>query len=291
MVRTILVTGASGFLGSHLIEALVERHFNVVAVKRKTSNTKRITHLLDKIRIYDTDDLSLIFINEKIDVIINTVCCYGRNNERLIEMINSNLIFGLNLLDEAVKYNVKTFINTDSLLPRNINDYSLSKAQLTDWLYKKSNNIQVVNLKIEHMYGPNDDKNKFIPWLINKMINESDDILLTSGIQRRDFIYINDIVDVFVLILKKKEVLSNWNQFEVGTNNFIKVKSLVLTIAKELEKILKKKIIERLKFGNVSYRKGEIMVPELDNSRLLELGWKPKVTLSQGIQNIIKDTI
>ena len=291
MKQTILVTGASGFLGSYLVESLVNQCFNVVIVKRTTSNTKRINHLLGEVRIYNIDDFdfSPIFIQEKVDVIINTVCSYGRGNESLIDIVNSNLIFGLNLLEEAIKNNVKTFINTDSLLPRNINDYSLSKAQFTDWLCQRSKNIQVVNLKIEHMYGPKDDTKKFLPWLIKEMTNEKDDINLTSGIQRRDFIYITDIVDAYILVIQKRKSFPNWTEFDVGTNVFTDVKTFVLTIAKELEKKNKVRIIPRLKFGSILYRKGDIMTPKLDNTKLINLGWVPKVSIIDGIQNVLKN--
>lgn len=291
MKQTILVTGASGFLGSYLVESLVNQCFNVVIVKRTTSNTRRINHLLGKVRIYNIDnfDFKPIFIQEKVDVIINTVCSYGRANESLIDIVNSNLIFGLNLLEEAIKNNVKTFINTDSLLPRNINDYSLSKAQFTDWLFQRSKSIQVVNLKIEHMYGPKDDTKKFLPWLINEMINRTDDINLTSGIQKRDFIYITDVVETYVLVIQKRKSLPNWSQFDVGTNVFTDVKTFVLTIAKELEKMNKTKIVPRLKFGDILYRKGDIMTPELDNTKLIRLGWNPKVSIFEGIKNILKE--
>ncbi|WP_426092447.1 NAD-dependent epimerase/dehydratase family protein [Flavobacterium sp. DSR3-2] len=290
MQKTILLTGATGFLGSHLLESFIKQDFKVIILKRTSSDSWRINHLFDKVKIYDTDidGFKKIFENEKIEIVINTVCNYERASESLIDVVNANLIFGLNLLDEAIKNNVKTFINTDSLLPRNLNNYSLSKAQLSDWLYKYSNQIQVINFKIEHMYGPRDDKKKFLPWLIGEMINGTNDINLTSGIQKRDFIYIDDVVDVYNIVIQKKLTLPKWNQFDVGTNLFTEVKEFVLTIANNLEKTTSKVIIARLKFGAISYRQGDIMIPELDNSKLLDLGWYPKITFNKGIINLLK---
>jgi len=290
-MSTILLTGATGFLGSQLLESFVNQEFDVIILKRITSDTSRIDHLLSKIRIYNIDavDFKTVFSQEKIDVIINTVCSYGRANESLVDIVDSNLIFGLNLLEEAIKNKVKTFINTDSLLPRNLNDYSLSKAQFADWLYQRSEKIQVVNLKIEQMYGPKDDAKKFLPWLMNEMIDKTDDINLTSGIQKRDFIYIADVVAAYDLVLQKRMTLSNWSQFDVGTNIFTEVKEFVLLLAKELEKLNKTKIVARLKFGTIPYRKGDVMMPELDNTKLIELGWNIKVTIVDGILKILKE--
>lgn len=289
MQQTILLTGATGFLGSHLLESLVQQKLDVVILKRTKSNTWRIDHLLDKVRVYniDTVDFKTVFRQEKVDVIINTVCSYGRTNESLLDIVDSNLIFGLNLVEEAIKNNVKTFINTDSLLPRNLNDYSLSKAQFADWLHNRSEKIQVVNFKIEQMYGPKDDTKKFLPWLMNEMINKTEEINLTSGIQKRDFIYISDVVAAYVLVVQKRINLPNWSQFDIGTNIFTEIKEFVLILARELEKLKKIKITSRLKFGAIPYRKGDVMIPELDNTKLIDLGWKPKVDVKSGIISVL----
>ncbi len=289
-METILLTGATGFLGSHLLESFISQRFDVVILKRSTSDTWRIDHLLKKIKSYNIDQvpMEIVFEEVKPTIIVHTACSYGRSNESIVDIVNTNLIFGLQLMEEGIKNKVQTFINTDSLLPRSVNDYSLSKAQLSDWLQKHSNQIQVVNFKIEHMYGPKDDTKKFLPWLISEMINSTDNINLTSGIQKRDFIYISDVAAAYDLVLKKRNSLPYWSQFDLGTNVFTEVKEFVLTMTKELEKSNKSKIASRLKFGVIPYRTGDIMMPELDNTNLIGLGWKPKVTIKEGIPKLLK---
>jgi nucleoside-diphosphate-sugar epimerase len=289
MQKKILLTGATGFLGSHLLESFVSQGYDVAVLKRSTSDLWRISHLLEKVIAYDTDKIKVkvIFEEFKPEIIVHTACSYGRTNESIIDIINSNLIFGLELLEASTKTKVKTFINADSLLPRNINDYSLSKAQFTDWLYIKSTQIQVVNFKIEHMYGVKDDNKKFIPWLIDKMIYEDEIINLTSGIQKRDFIYITDIVNAFNSVIDESSALASWNEFDIGTNTFTEVKEFVLTIAGLLEKKCNKAIIQRLNFGSIPYRKEEIMMPQLDNRNLIALGWKHKVNIKEGVEKIL----
>ena len=288
-MKKILITGANGFLGSHLLERSILNKEDIVILTRSKSDLSRIMHLTDRVRSYniDKDSIESIFMEEKPDIIIHTACSYGRNNEGLFDIIEANLIYGLSLLEQAFKHNVQTFINTDSLLPKNVSNYSLSKSHFSDWLRKYSNRIQVVNLKIEHMYGPNDDKKKFVPWLISQMIDGTGEIRLTSGVQKRDFVYIDDIVDAFDLILKKRENLSTWNQFDVGTYFFMEVKEFVLKIADEIETKYGTKIAHRLNFGALPYRKGDIMVPKVDNKSLLDLGWKPKWSIEEGIREIL----
>lgn len=291
MKKKIILSGATGFLGSHLLESFISNGIHVAILIRSTSDVWRISHLLQKVKVYNTDEIKLkvIFEEFKPEIIVHTACIYGRNNESLINIINSNLILGLELLEESIRSKVITFINTDSLLPRNINDYSLSKAQLTDWLKIKSNQIQVVNFKIEHMYGIKDDDKKFIPWLINKMKNDEGQINLTSGIQKRDFIYISDIVNAYNLIIQKRETLPLWNEYEVGTNTFTEVKEFVLSIAALAEKKFNKVIIPRLNFGSIPYRKEEIMTPNLNNTKLIELGWNYEIDINKGLEKIIKE--
>lgn len=289
--KKILLTGATGFLGGHLLESFISQEFEVSIIKRSTSEIWRIAHLLGKVKTYDIDKIILKSVFEEVEpeIIVHTACSYGRKNENLIDILNSNLIFGLDLLEESIKNNVKTFVNTDSLLPRNISDYSLSKAQFTDWLKKRSNQIQAINLKIEHIYGIKDDNNKFIRWLINEMLSGEESINLTSGIQKRDFVYVTDVVNAFNLIIQKSQTLPAWNEFEVGTNTFTEVKEFVLTIADFLEKKYGKAIIPRLNFGSIPYRKEEEMVPKLNNTDLIALGWEHKVNIKEGVEKILNE--
>ena len=71
MPETILLTGATGFLGSHLLEALLAREYQVVILKRSFSNTWRINHLLDRVHSYDVDNVSVekVFDKHKIDIV------------------------------------------------------------------------------------------------------------------------------------------------------------------------------------------------------------------------------
>lgn len=291
MSKKILLTGATGFLGSHLLESFISEGFDVAIIKRNTSDDWRITNLSKEYKSFNTDEIPLatVFKNFKPDIIVHTACSYGRNSESLIDILNANLVFGIELLEQAILNNSSTFINTDTLLPRNLNEYSLSKAQFTDWLQIHSEKIQVVNFKIEHMYGVKDDTKKFLPWLINEMINGKGDINLTSGIQKRAFIYVSDVVNAYNLVIEKNATLQSWNEFELGTDIFIQVKELVLKLALLIEEKFDKIILPRLNFGSLPYRKDEIMIPTLDNSRLIKLGWKPKVTLDEGLNKILKE--
>lgn len=285
---TILLTGVTGFLGSYILKSFVNSGYEIIALKRTTSNTYRIDNYLKKVTLYDVDKVTLedIFKNHKINIVINTVTNYGRIDNKILSILDTNLIFGLKLLEESVNANAKAFINTDTLLERNINAYALSKSQLVDWMKFLSNkNTKMINIKVEHMYGSLDDENKFIYWLINKLKQNVEKIDLTSGVQKRDFIYIDDVVSAYKTIIENIESYSDYEEFELGSGNSIEVKKFVKQIVKELK--LKQEINTKLNFGAVSYRDNENMEMNADIQKLTNLGWKAKVSIEDGIKKII----
>lgn len=287
-MKTILLTGATGFLGSHLLEALLKEGHSVVILKRTTSNTYRIQHLLDRLKAYDIDRLPLeqAFKDQRIDVVMHTACSYGRNGQDANEVAETNLLFSLRLLDAATAFNIDTFFNTGTLLPKYLNAYALSKNQFCEWLRQRSNQVQVVNLKLEHMYGPKDDQTKFVPWLIGQLVQGVERIPLTEGQQLRDFIYIDDVVAAYMLTLAKATQLVEWNEFDVGTGKLIAVREFVTAIHSAFSEghgICK----TELGFGDIPLRDGELMTVELDNTSLINFGWSARVSIEHGIAKTI----
>ena len=285
---TILMSGSTGFLGSYLLKSFIGMGHEVIALKRVTSDTYRIEDNLNQCTIYDIDktELKSIFESHKIDIVINTVTNYGRSDNKIFSILNTNLMFGLKLLEESVSNNVKAFINTDTLLDRNINAYALSKAQLVDWMKFLSNkSTKMINIKIEHMYGLQDDENKFIYWLINQLKENIEKIDLTNGTQKRDFIYITDIVSAYEAIIANIEKLSNYEEFELGSGDSVEVKKFIEYIYSELSK---KQIVKTvLNFGAVEYRATENMNMQADISKLEKFGWKANISTEDGIKIIL----
>lgn len=286
-MKTVLLTGANGFLGSHLLEALLNEGYSVVILKRSTSDTWRIKSLLTNIKSYDLDRTSIthIFEQQKIDVIIHTACNYGRSGESMHDIASTNLMFGLTLLDIAIANNVSTFVNTDTFLQKNLSKYALSKHQFTQWLELQSKEINVINLKLEHIYGPKDDTTKFAPWIISQLKGKVATIPLTKGEQMRDFIYIDDVVSAYLCLLSKSENSQGFNEYEVGTGNLTSVRHFVELIKESYEN-QNGPCATQLVFGSIPYRPGERMTIEVDNSALIKAGWSAKSSLEDGITKI-----
>ncbi|WP_022854419.1 NAD-dependent epimerase/dehydratase family protein [Thermodesulfatator atlanticus] len=287
MKKTILLTGATGFLGSHLAERFVHEGYKVIILKRSFSDIWRIQHIINKLICYDIDKISLVkpFEEYEIDVVIHTATKYGRKGESVREIVEANLYFPLQLLEISISFNTGTFLNTDTILCKYLNYYSLSKKQFVEWLKIFSEKIRVINLKLEHIYGEKDDTTKFIPWIINQLLKNVEEIKLTEGKQKRDFVYVQDVVEAYYMVLIHIDNLEKrFYEYEIGSGNSMQIRTLV-----ELIKKLTGNNKTFLHFGALPYRENEIMESRANLEMIKrDIGWFPKVSLEEGLLRTIR---
>ncbi len=281
-IQTILLTGAAGFLGSEIIKKL-STDYNFIALVRDKDNIPRLDGIRNELQIYSvSEELNRAFSENCIDCIIHTATSYGRKQESYEDVLNTNFLMPVELLHKAIQNNVQTFINADTVLDRFVNIYSLTKRHFCEWLKFLSGQITVVNLQLEHFYGPGSSTDNFIFQTTLKMLNNEEEILLTAGEQVRDFIYIDDAVQAFGQILRERnKLIESFNDFEVASGERITIKELVETI-KDLTGSS-----STLRFGALPYRTNELMFSESDNSALIEKGWKPETLLKDGLKKLI----
>jgi nucleoside-diphosphate-sugar epimerase len=285
MNQKVLLTGVTGFLGSRLAISLIGNGCEVIALKRKYSSLDRIESILSKIHLFDIEDIdySMIFkLHDKIDIVIHTATCYGRNNETPMEIFETNTGFPLKLLDAANIANVAKFINTDTKLDKYLNLYSLSKNHLLEWgrFYSMKRKIEFINMRLEHFYGPNDDDSKFTSYVINNCLLNSSSLELTMGQQKRDFIFIDDVVSAYLTVINRRnQIGDNWfSEFEVGSGKPITIRKFVEMVYR----MTGSKIV--LEFGAIPYRVDEVMYSRANIKALTDLGWKCKFNLTQGLK-------
>ncbi len=282
----ILLTGGTGYLGSNILKEMLRKEScEVIVLKRSFSNTFRINSYKEKIRTYDVDkiDYKKIFECGKIDVILHCATDYGRKNFDPIQIIEANLLLPLRLLELGREYGVKCFINTDTILDKRINNYSLSKKQFKDWLMNYQKDLICVNVALEHFYGPGDDKTKFVSHTLSDLINEVDNIDFTLGEQKRDFVFIDDAVSAFMLILENVNNFNNkFYNFEIGSSETRSIRKVVELMKNMLGN---KKTI--LKFGALPYRDNEVMECVANISEIIKLGWSSKYSLEEGLKKTI----
>lgn len=286
----ILITGASGYLGSQLTKRLVADGHKVSLLLRETSSLARLSSCYEDCIIERYSHLSEIrMIVKRVDpeIVIHTACLYGRNGELIYDLLEANLLFGITIIDAIIKLDLSAkFINTDTCLNADLDAYSLSKSQFTSWGRAKSHSsnspLTFINVRLQQFYGPGDDVSKLPNFILQKCFHNSEDIELTDGTQLRDFIYIDDVVEAFNKIILNLVDLERFVQIDLGSGVSVPVREFVEQIHLESKSTCK------LKFGYIKQRPGEpnecIAVPTF----LYELGWKPTYSLTEGVKLMVK---
>lgn len=289
-MSTIVISGVTGFLGSHLAHFFIARGETVYGVKRRHSSLDKLEGISDTIHFInvDGDDWLEQMCQVAPDTIIHTACSYGRNSESLSDLLQTNIIFSAKLLEAAIESQATCFINADSALNPSVSSYALSKYQFKQWGERFQDKIQFINLRIEHMYGAGDDDHKFVKWLINQIIDGVSSVSLTSGVQQRDFIYIDDVVSAFDTVIQHKNQFPNYIEIDIASGELIAVKDFINQIL-SVYNVMYGPSDTVLDFGKIAYRENELMTPDIDGSYIKKLGWKAKINYKEGIKKLLKD--
>jgi CDP-paratose synthetase len=286
----VLLTGATGFLGSRLTRAFLGEGHSVIALKRGASDLRRLADVRDDVTFFDLDRIDLVTPFKEqgpIDAVVHTSTCYGRAGETATQVFEANTLFPLRLLEIAHFFNTNTFFNTDTILYPYLNAYALSKKQFVDWgrLFSAARKIRFVNIRLDHMYGPGDDPSKFTAWIIEQCLANVPEIKLTEGQQRRDFIYIDDVVAGYGTLLQHATALGNGFQ-EIGLDSGHSgtVRGFVESVHRLTESS------SLLNFGALPSREHEFMESQADTQRLHALGWRSSTDLEAGIKKTIEES-
>jgi nucleoside-diphosphate-sugar epimerase len=258
-----------------------------VILKRTTSRLDRIADVCGGARLYDADagDYERLFREcGAIDAVVHTATLYGRGGESAGQVVAANLAFPLRLLEAAVEHGVPFFINTGTALERSLNAYALSKKQFVEWgrQLAEEGRICFVDLELEHFYGPGDDESKFITHLVKSCLRGTPTLALTEGLQRRDFVFVDDVVAAYLLILDRlAEGMPQFSTFAVGSGAAVAIRE----VAEKIRELSGLPTV--LDFGAIPYRRQEVMYSCADISAMQGLGWSPLVGLEEGLTRTV----
>jgi nucleoside-diphosphate-sugar epimerase len=282
-MRNILITGINGFLGSHLANSLCEK-YNIIGLEHAGAN--KLNRLeVGKYKVYfiKEDIPKDLFQEQYIDIVIHTAAIYGRKGEPAEELIRYNYLFPVSILKMAIANNCKIFINTDTVLDRYVNVYSLTKRHFQECLFYFSNEIRTVNMMLEHFYGPGASSSNFIISMLNRLKKDEPEIELSYGEQRRDFIYIDDVVSAFNCVLERNsEIRNQYIDIHIGTGRLISIKELMIMMKQKTNSL------SELKFGALPYRENEMMHSIIDNNIISKFNWTPKFSIEEGIERTLE---
>ena len=303
MIKRILITGGTGFIGSHLVEELVILGYRPIVLKRSFSNLSRILHYVDKVDFYDLDKKPLenVFKEEDIDTIINLAVSYKKNEsyKDIDEMVDTNIKLPAKLLELGKDSGARLFITAGTFFHYDQNEplinqetpvlarnfYAATKNALERLLefYKSSSDMIVLEFILFTPYGERDDANKVIPYVIKNALQDKG-IDLTAGFQRLYPTYVKDIVS---LMIKAFEFQGNFGtvayRFSVTGGQSYSIREIITV----LEDILDRKI--KVKWGKKEISKIDALQPLLVDISLTEktFGWAPRTSLEEGLKRMV----
>lgn len=302
MKKGIIITGASGFIGSYLLKSIVDEGvFEPIVLLKSTSDTFRINEVLPKCKVYRVDeaDMEDMFTENDVCGVVHLATYYKKSHtgSDIDWMVHSNIAFPTKLLELAAKHECGFFINTGTFFeysaysnPINesskqtpYNLYASTKAAFMSVLdyYAQSSALNIMTLKLAAPFGYNDN-HKLIPFLIDSLL-EGKEVLLEKGEQEWDFIYVKDVVEAFKkaieLAMQSKRTLHE--DVLIGTG----VKTSVREIVTILNEVHGKELIKCIK----EYPCEQIFEAYIDNSKAKNmLQWLPKYDIKRALSETYK---
>jgi len=266
----ILLTGATGFLGSHIADFLYASGFELLLTRRKISVLDKCNSFAEAVKWIYTDDNDWInqAIEFKPDLIIHAAWNGVENNKRDDWKVQlSNIDFLYQLLKITKESNVKKIISlgsqaeygqfnekvTEEYSVNPVSSYGFVKLACLEYLksFCNDHSIQWYWLRIFSVLGKNDNPGWLIPSVITKL-NNNETIDLTPGDQCYDYMYVNDFCDRLLKVIRSSE--NNSGIYNVCTGRPTKIKELLIAVANKVDKPL-----SLLKFGALPYRPNQTM--------------------------------
>ena len=296
---TILVAGGSGLVGSAIVRELKGLNKDVIGISSKDVD------LLDRNKTFE-------FINNlKPTTIIDSaakVGGIGGNNSYPVEFLSQNLQIQSNLMDaaHAAKVSKFVFLGSSCIYPRDCaqpikeeylltgeleqtnSAYAVAKIAGIELIksYRKEYGYKWISVMPTNMYGPNDnfdlENGHVLPVLIRKFIEAKQSgsgevILWGSGSPLREFLHVDDLAKAVVLCMDKYD---DSKQINIGSGQEVSIKDLADKISKAVG--FSGEIIWDSSKPDGTMRK------VLDSSKIAKLGWKPLISLDQGIASTVE---
>jgi UDP-glucose 4-epimerase len=299
----VLVTGGAGFIGSHIVDRLiVEGHPVVVVDNLSTGKKKNINR---NANFYKLDILSpkleKIIKKEKPDVISHHAAQIDVRRSVADPIFDAqvNILALIQLLEYAVKYGTKQFVfassggavygeQTEFPAPEShdtfpVSPYGITKLTGEKYLfyYRQNSGLEYTCLRYANVYGPRQDpfgEAGVVAIFTEKMLRNEQVIINGNGMQTRDYIFVDDVVDANMLAMNAKPVHTGY--FNVGTG--------IETPVNQLFKLLQGLTESTIKEIHGPGKRGEQIRSCLDYSKIQKgMEWEPKVPLKIGLERTV----
>lgn len=288
----ILITGATGFIGRHLIPSLLKQYKNchIMTINR---DVEKANNLYNDSRCYNVSIDDLVHIEDFKPEIVFHLAAYltsANDDESISNILQANIIFGVKLLNcLKICPSLKLFVNIGTFaeyrfgpsLVSNAYLYSASKTAFKEFVDYYSNlcGYKYIHIVPYTIYGGEDTQKKIIDYLYDSLFTDTP-VKMSGGQQILDFIHINDVVSFFVFIIEKIEKFTNLPNGEIlhlGSGKGTKIRELSLLLENKYNKKC------NIDWGALPYRDMDIMHAVAPIGKLIELGWESACSLKEKI--------
>ena len=201
---------------------------------------------------------------------------------------SSNVQMPMALLGMLAKFQCRLFLSTDTFFAKPAFDYDHLRpyidskreflAQARQYCAEASEPIRLVNVRLEHVYGPGDHPDKFVPAVLNRL-RKNEVLDLTDCTQKRDFVYVSDVVNAYLALLESGGALPvGVSEVEVGCGRSIAIRDFVELAKSQLDSE------SQINFGARPQRRNEIHDSFAKKGLLQALGWVPEISLGYGLK-------
>ena len=263
MKERILITGSTGFIGSHIVNLLLKKNIYIYDILREKNKNSKYIKKLKKNKNYfpifykKFQELEEKLKKIKINTVINCATYYSTQNDiKTIEkLIQTNIIF-CSVILETLKKKIKRFINFGSMMeysggnyfsPKNFYAITKFSFQTIEQFYKKYNpKIEFYDLKLYETYGDNDKREKIIPTIIKKYL-QNKNIKIISKNLIMNFVHIESLMLAIEMIISNKV---QEGEYCIKNKKFTKIKKVIDSLNNKLKKKIKVKYLTSEKFSN-----------------------------------------
>lgn len=299
----VLVTGATGFVGSNLVRRLLYEGYEVHIITRESSNKWRIHDILPNLNEHSVDLLDgsrlkslLEQINPDVIFHLATLGIHGGIQSPETDVIETNLFGTMNLINACENIEYRCFVNTGSSSeygPKKesmnendvcepINVYGISKCAATLYgnFIARTKGKPIIGFRLFSPFGPYDDKSRLMTYAITNAL-QNNPLMLANPDVVRDYIYIEDVLDLYLQSIELASKVKG-EVFNIGGGS---EKSVSYVINKIIEITNSKSDI---KWNSFSKRDYDTEKWEADIEKVSEyFNWKPKYLIDEGITKSI----
>lgn len=294
-MKKILIIGGTGFIGYHLAKFCIKKNFLVTSISQNFPKSYRFLEKVNYIKCNINNKRMLKKkLNFNFDYVVNLGGYVDHENKK--KTFNSHYLGAKNLGEIFLKKKIEKFIQIGSSMeyghsaspqkesiqckPKStygISKFLASQFFINLFLTKK---FPVTILRLYQVYGPYQDLNRLIPFVINSC-NNGKNFPCSSGKQSRDFIFIDDLIKAIFLTLKNKKSLGKI--INIGFGSPIKIRIVIKKIKNFFQKEKGNPI-----FGKIKLRKEELLrvYPDLTNVKKF-LNWRARINFESGIKRTI----